>query len=90
VALIRCRVDVRYDPFDISIIEIWHKGKFRCKAVKLDIPEFVAEQVSPLIVKSHRPTGSRLLKIYEEKNKLREKQRNGALSFRNRKKDEQI
>ena len=32
---------------------------------------------------------SRLLKVYEEKNKEREKQRNGALAFRNPKEDEQ-
>ena len=88
VALIRKRVDVRYDPFDISVIEIWHDGKFQRKAEKLYIPEFAPKQESAPAAPTKKPTGSRLLKVYEEKNKDREKQRNGALSFRNPKKEE--
>jgi len=87
VALIRRRVDVRYDPFDISVVEIWCEGKFQRKAEKLDIPEFVPKaEVNPPVPPS-KPTHSRLLKVYEEKNKEREKQRNGALDFRPRKED---
>ena len=85
VALIRRRVDVRYDPFDISMVEIWHDGKFQRKAEKLDVPEFTPRQASSPAVEPRKPTGSRLLKVYEDKNKEREKQRNGALSFRNSK-----
>jgi phage-related protein len=76
-------VDVRYDPFDISIIEIWHAGKFQRKAEKLHIQEFVPKQESVPAVTLNKPTHSRLLKVYEEKNKEREKQRNSALSFHN-------
>ena len=83
VALIRRRVDVRYDPFDISTIEIWHDGKFQRKAEKLCMPEFAPEREEPVVTKSKKPTHSRLLKLYEEKNMERDKQRNGALSFRN-------
>ena len=89
VALVKRRVDVRYDPFDISIIEIWHDGKFQRKAEKLYIPEFTPKQEHPPAEESRKPTHSRLLKVYEEKNKAREKQRNGALAFRNPKEDEQ-
>ena len=81
VALIRRRVDVRYDPFDISMVEIWYEGKFQRKAEKLYIPEFTPKQETAPVAASRKPTGSRLLKVYEEKNKNREKQRNGALSF---------
>jgi transposase InsO family protein len=88
VALIKRRVDVRYDPFDISVIEIWHEGKFQRKAEKLTIPEFAPKQESTPAVSPQKPTYSRLLKVYEEKNKEREKQRNGALSFRSPKKEE--
>jgi transposase InsO family protein len=88
VALIRCRVDVRYDPFDISMVEIWHEGKFQRKAEKLYIQEFAPNQERPSAEKPRKPTGSRLLKVYEEKNIVREKQRNGALSFRTPKEDE--
>jgi hypothetical protein len=87
VALIRRRVDVRYDPFDISIIEIWHDGKFQRKAEKLCMPENVPKREEPPAPASAKPTHSRLLKLYEEKNKEREKQRNGALDFRKPKED---
>ena len=97
VALIRRRVDVRYDPFDISVVEIWHEGKFQRKAEKLDLAEFAPKKEeqttgspSPAAA-SKKPTHSRLLNVYEEKNKMREKQRNSALAFRNQptKEDEQ-
>ena len=84
-ALVRKRVDVRYDPFDISVVEVWHGGKFQRKAEKLCIPEFVPKQAPSPAPPPRKPTGSRLLKVYEEKNKGREKQRNGALDFRSSK-----
>ena len=88
VALIRKRVDIRYDPFDISIIEIWHDGKFQRKAEKLFIPEFTQKQEAGPTVSARKPTGSRLLKVYEERNMERDKQRNAALSFNSPKEDE--
>jgi hypothetical protein len=87
VALIRRRIDVRYDPFDISVIEVWHDGKFQRKAEKLNIPESTSRPTTNPATKPQKPTHSRLLKVYEEKNKAREKQRNAALSFRSRKED---
>ena len=85
VALIRRRVDVRYDPFDISVVEIWHEGKLQRKAEKLLIPEFATELEEPPAPVRTKPTHSRLLEVYEEKNKQREKQRHGALDFRSMK-----
>jgi len=63
------------------MIEVWHEGKFQRKAEKLYISEFAPKQEAGPVVAPRKPTGSRLLAIYEEKNKEREKQRNGALSF---------
>jgi transposase InsO family protein len=80
-ALVRKRVDIRYDPFDISIIEVWHEGKFMRKAEKLYMPEYTPRQEAPMELPSNKPTHSRLLKVYGEKNKEREKQRNAALDF---------
>jgi len=88
-ALTSCRVDVRYDPFDISVVEIWHKGEFKRKAEKLSMPEFTKRPVVAATKTSPKPTHSRLLKVYEERNKEREKQRNGALDFRKTKKEEE-
>jgi len=85
VALIGRRVDVRYDPFDITVIEVWHGGEFQRKAEKLHMPEFAPKQERSQPAPPRRPTHSRLLKVYEEKNKAREKQRNGALDFRSAK-----
>jgi transposase InsO family protein len=82
VALIRKRVDLRYDPFDLSVIEVWHEGLFKRKAEKLCMEEFVSQPKSSPATATQKPTHSRLLRVYEEKNKVREKQRNGALDFR--------
>jgi len=82
VALARRRVDVRFDPFDISLVEIWHEGKFQRKSEVLEIREFVPKQDGIPSTAPKKPTHSRLLKLYEEKNREREKQRNGAISFR--------
>jgi transposase InsO family protein len=82
VALIRCRVDVRYDPFDISVIEVWHKGEFQRKAEMLRVSEFVPKREIMPAPPPKKPTHSRLLKVYEAQNKEREKQRNAALTFR--------
>jgi transposase InsO family protein len=87
VALIRKRVDVRYDPFDISVIEIWHDGAFQRKAEKLYIPEHTPRPAVEETAPRAKSTHSRLLKVYEEKNREREKQRNGALDFHGAKED---
>jgi len=88
VELIRRRIDVRYDPFDLSVIEVWHEGKFNRKAEKLCMAEFAPKPAITPAATPRKSTHSRLLKVYEEKNKIREKQRNGALSFRSQQEDE--
>jgi hypothetical protein len=90
LALIRRRVDVRYDPFDLSMIEIWHEGKFQRKAEVLVIPEFAPRLPNSPATEAKKPTHSRLLRVYEEKNKVREKQRNGALDFRSQQEEIQV
>jgi hypothetical protein len=89
VALIRRRVDLRYDPFDLSVIEVWHEGKFQRKAEKLHMPEFTPKPAAVPAPVSQKKTYSRLLRVYEEKNKNREKQRNGALVFHRKREDEE-
>jgi len=87
-ALIRKRVDVRYDPFDVSIIEVWHNGKFQRKAEALCIPEYAPKAALEQTAPPPKPTHSRLLKVYEDRNRDREKQRNGALDFHGSKENE--
>jgi transposase InsO family protein len=88
-ALIGRRVDLRYDPFDLSVIDVWHGGVFQRKAEVLFIPEFSAALIGEPMAAAQKPTHSRLLRVYEEKNKIREKQRNAALDFNSQKQEEQ-
>ncbi len=77
------KVDVRYDPFDINLIEIWYSGERRKKVAPLKIGEYCGKiQKEQQAVKA---THSRLLKVYEQENEKRQKQRIGALSFRSMK-----
>lgn len=81
VKLIGKTVDVRYDPFDFSLVEVWRNGKMIGTAALLVIQEYndivdEAPEIKPA------PDGSRLLKVLEEKSRNRLKQRFGAISFR--------
>jgi transposase InsO family protein len=80
IALIRKTVDLRFDPFDLSIIEVWHNGIFIKKAEKLTFPEFLGQ--APSCTPEHASVNSsRLLDAYGNKHALREKQKNAAISF---------
>ena len=77
---IRKKVDLRYDPFDLSVVEVWHNGIFVRKTCPLIIGEFVSKsQIEK--VETKKPTHSRLLAAYEKENELRDKQKNAAISF---------
>lgn len=81
------KVDVHYDPFDLSIVELWHNGERKKTLPPLKVGEFCskAEKIPTNIKATH----SRLLKVYEEENTKRTKQKMGALSFRSMKGGEQ-
>ena len=78
------KIDVRYDPFDLSIVEIWHDGKRIKHAKPIIIGEFVPRmQISTqLSENTSKPTKSRLLAVYEKRSHQRDQRRNGAISFR--------
>lgn len=76
------KVDVRYDPFDRSLVEIWYSGEHKKAVSPLSAGEFCGKtEKVPATVKA---THSRLLKVYEAENAKRQKKA-GALSFRNMK-----
>jgi transposase InsO family protein len=76
------KVDVRYDPFDQSLVEIWHSGEYKKKVPPLIYGEFCGKvEKSPAPEKA---THSRLLRVYEAENAKRQK-KTGALSFRSMK-----
>jgi hypothetical protein len=76
------RVDMRYDPFELSMVDVWHDGKFIRKAAPLVIGEWTAA-IGSNAPKPTKATHSRLLKGYEERNRERDKARNSALTFYN-------
>ena len=82
---VRKKVDVRYDPFDLSVVEIWRDGLRMKQARPLVIGEFVPKtQISAkLSENTKKPTKSRLLAVYEKQSKERDQRRNGAISYRN-------
>lgn len=77
------KVDVRYDPFDPSLLEIWYKGECRKTASPLRIGEYCPKVEK---VPATKPvTHSRLLKVYETENEKKQKRHSGALAFRSMK-----
>jgi len=84
---VRKLVDVRYDPFDLSTVEIWRDGQRIKLAKPINIGEFIPKTQIPaqLSENTKKPTQSRLLAVYEKQNALRDQRRNGAISFRNTK-----
>jgi transposase InsO family protein len=77
------KVDLRYDPFDLSVAEAWHGGKFVRKAAPVHVGEWTAAlgAGAPKAAKAAKETHSRLLKVYEERSRERRKARNSALAF---------
>ena len=80
---IRKTVDLRYDPFDLEEIEVWHKGQKKATARPLIIGEYnevsYSKKDSPNPQKS---SGSRLLSILEKQAQNRMKDKLGAIPFR--------
>ena len=77
------KVDVRYDPFDMSLVEIWHGGERKKAVPPLKVGEFCGR--TEKVQATAKATHSRLLKVYEAENAKRQKKKTGALSFRSMK-----
>lgn len=76
------KIDVRYDPFDLSLVEIWYSGERKKAVPPLSVSEFCGKaQRAPSTMEA---THSRLLRVYESENEKRQK-KTGALSFRSMK-----
>ncbi|MDR0468832.1 MAG: DDE-type integrase/transposase/recombinase [Peptococcaceae bacterium] len=78
-AFIRKKVDVRFDPFDLSIVEVWHAGAKQLDAKPIVVGEFAA---TPPTEKTAVDIGrSRLLDIYAKENEKRRRNAVGILRF---------
>lgn len=79
VAFIRKKVDVRFDPFDLSVVEVWHGGAKLLEAKPLVIGEFA--NTAPMIKTTTEIGRSRLLDIYAKENENRRRNAVGILRF---------
>jgi len=79
VAFVSKKVDVRFDPFDLSVVEVWHGGEKKLDAVPLVIGEFT--NFSPTKKTPTEAGRSRLLDIYNKDNEKRRKNAVGILRF---------
>lgn len=78
--LINKKVDLRYDPFDLSVVEVWHNGVFVRNSRKLHLSEYLSKNVTAPD-NAEPPGRSRLLDVYATMNDSRQRQRNQAISF---------
>ncbi len=79
----RKTIDVRYDPLDISAVEIWHQGQRQSLAKTLVIPEWNTASLKTEAVAPKMPRQSRYLKTLESKSQVRRERKLGAIAYRN-------
>ena len=73
------KIDVRFDPFDLSVVEVWHGGEKKLDAIPFVIGEFT--NFSPARKTVTEVGRSRLLDIYVAENEKRKKNATGILRF---------
>ena len=79
IAFIRNKIDVRFDPFDLSVVEVWYGGTKQFEAKPLVVGEFTATK--PMHKADTEIGRSRLLDAYPADNEKRLKNAIGILSF---------
>lgn len=91
-AFIGRKVEVRYDPFDLSAAEIWQDGEMKTVARLREIKEYNGYKRKRNAIEKAPMTSSRLLQSLEKQKKDRAEKRQGAISYRklNGKGDEKV
>jgi transposase InsO family protein len=77
VEYLRKRVLVRYDPFDLSVVEVWSDGEKKKLVSPLNIGEF-NQNVKRPVEQLEKASQSRLLRLFETDSKKRLKRELGA------------
>lgn len=77
VEYVRKRVLVRYDPFDLSLVEVWSEGEKKKLVSPLNIGEYNRNVKKP-VEELEKASQSRLLRLFEAESKKRLKQQLGA------------
>lgn len=68
---------VRYDPFDLSLVEVWHGGEKKKLAAPANIGEYNRNVKKP-VPELEKASESKLLRLFENESKKRLKQQLGA------------
>ena len=79
ISFIRKKVDVRFDPFDLSVVEVWHGGAKQLDAKPVIVSEFT--NTSSTKTAATEIGRSRLLDAYVKENEKRKKYSMGILTF---------
>ncbi len=74
---IRKQIMVRYDPFDLSVVEVWSDGQKKKEVSPARIGEYNHNVKKP-IVELEKASQSRLLRLFQAESKKRLKQQLGA------------
>ena len=77
VEYMRKNILVRYDPFDLSQIEVWHGGERKKLVSPVNIGEY-NQNVKKPVEELEKASQSRLLRLFEAESKKRLKQQLGA------------
>jgi len=77
VEYIRKKVLVRYDPFDLSVVEVWSGGEKKKLVSPANIGEYNRNVKKP-VEELEKASQSRLLRLFETESKKRLKQQLGA------------
>jgi hypothetical protein len=77
VEYIRKNVLVRYDPFDLSQVEVWYGGEKKKLVAPANFGEYNRNVKKP-VVELEKNSQSRILRLFASESKMRLKQQLGA------------
>lgn len=81
-AFIGKKVEVRYDPFDLSAAEVWQDGAKKAIAKLREIKEYNGRKRKRNAIEKAAGTSSRLFQSLEKQKKERTAKRQGVISYR--------
>ena len=80
---IRQKIEVRYDPFDLSAAEVWQNGELKSIAKRCEIKEYNGRRRSRgNAIGRAAKSGSRLLQSLEKEKKEQAARRQGVISYK--------